>query len=72
LVILRTFTHPDGRRRVAIVDRGGGRFGYEFELLDEEVGWCPQRQYPLCVCDTEVIAEREARAAFPWLGEVVD
>ena len=31
--IVRTFEHPDGKRRVLIVQRENGTFGYEQEKL---------------------------------------
>jgi len=68
--VMRVLMHPDGKRRVLIVDRGGGRFGYEEERFSDEpdeLCWLPQRQFPLCVCDSPETAEREARAAVGWL-----
>ena len=67
--VLRTLMHPGGKRRVILVDRGGGRFGYEVEHLDDEAGWEPQRQRPLCICDSVATAEREARADVSWLRD---
>jgi hypothetical protein len=29
--VLRVLVHPAGKRRVLILDRGGGRFGYQEE-----------------------------------------
>jgi hypothetical protein len=68
--VLRVLVHPAGKQRVLIVDRGGGRFGYQEERFSdhpEELCWLPQRQSPLCVCDSPETAEREARAAIDWL-----
>ena len=78
--ILRKFEHPDGEHRVLIVQRENGTFGYEQEQRvyvyedDEmrerwpETAWIRPGQYPLCICATAEIAEREARAAVGWLG----
>jgi hypothetical protein len=69
---VRTIAHPDGERRVLIVDRGDGRFGYEEEYFSkdpQERYWLPRRQYPLTICDSPERAEREARANVDWLRD---
>jgi hypothetical protein len=69
--VLRTLVHPGGKRRVLILDLGGGRFGYQEERFSdepEELCWLPQRQFPVCICDSPETAEREARGAIEWLG----
>jgi hypothetical protein len=68
--VVRILTSSDGTRRVLLVDRGDGRFGYEVEHLDDEVGWLPQRQRPFCICDSAATAEREARGAVAWLRDL--
>jgi hypothetical protein len=76
---VKTFEHPNGQQRVLIVQRENATFGYEEEQRvhvyedDEmrakwpEMFWSRSGQYPLCICETAEIAEREARGAVPWL-----
>ena len=69
---LRTISHADGRRRVHIIDRGDGTYGYREEYFSgdpDERCWVSLRQFPLTVCDSAERAEREARAGVPWLRE---
>ena len=70
MTTVRTFTSPDGKRRVLIVDRGGGRFGYNEEYFSEdpdEMCWVALPQYPLTICESAESAEREARGCVDWL-----
>lgn len=69
---VRTISHADGKRRVHIVDRGDGTYGYEEEHFSDdpfEMCWVPRRQFPLTICDSSQRAEREARAAVAWLRD---
>lgn len=79
--VLKTFTHTDGKRRVLIVQKSKGIFGYVVEkltYLDEETEdrakafWHPLGQKPLALCDTAETAEREARGRVDWLNECLD
>ena len=70
---MRVLLHPDGKRRVLIVNRGAGRFGYEEQRFSEdeyERCWVPVRQHHLAICDSPETAEREARACIEWLRDV--
>ena len=72
--ILRTFEHPDGKRRVLIVQRENGTFGYEQEKLvyryeDEEMrekwpemSWTRPGQYEY------LRNRRDSRARSAWQG----
>jgi hypothetical protein len=67
---VRTLTSRDGKRRVFVVDRGGGRFGYDEEYFSDdpdEKCWVPFRQFPVTICDSAESAEREARGCVHWL-----
>ena len=70
---IRILRHPDGKRRVLIVDRGGGRYGYEEEYFSDEpleMAWLSLPQRPLTICDSPELPEREARGAVAWLVDV--
>jgi hypothetical protein len=72
--VLRVLVHPGGKQRVLILDRGGGSFGYREERFSEEpdeLCWLPQRQLPVCVCDSPETAEWEARSAIDWLDAIL-
>jgi len=69
---VRALTSQDGKRRVFVVDRGGGRFGYDEEYFSnhpDERCWVPLRQVPLTLCDSAESAEREARGRVDWLRD---
>jgi hypothetical protein len=76
--LVKTLTHPDGLRRVHIVERTSGQFGYEVEecvrvyedpSYPDEKCWVPNGQYPLSICDSAETAEREARGRVAWLND---
>jgi hypothetical protein len=70
--ILKTFTRPDGRRRVVILRRADGCFGFrEDRRFTTPSGskWGPLIRYST-ICDSAETAEREARAAVDWLNRV--
>jgi hypothetical protein len=69
-------------RRVLIVKRTSGLFGYEVEELTHvyddpdlrsrwpnEMHWNRAGQYPFSICDTPETAEHEARGKAPWLDD---
>ncbi len=77
--IVRTLTHPDGARRVPIVQRPDGLYGYEIEeFRREEVEfrrepieyWLPVSRPPIGIFDSAATAEREARSNVAWLKDV--
>ncbi|MFZ6183680.1 hypothetical protein [Nannocystis pusilla] len=71
--VLRAFTHPDGKRRVLLVEHGPGRFGFDEERLSdvpEEQCWIPFGRYAFNICDSLETAEREARGRVEWLSEL--
>jgi hypothetical protein len=62
-----------GKRRVRIVHRGSGRYGYDEERFSDEpleMCWVPIPQMPLVVCDSPEAAERDARGQIPWLRDL--
>jgi hypothetical protein len=79
--VLKTLIHRSGRRRVLIVERATGRFGYEEEELksvyDDELAkrvgqraaWFALPQNPLTICNSPEDADREARGNVDWLSE---
>ena len=62
---------PDGRYRVVIFRRADGLYGFGEQYLAKS-DYAPSRWVMLLaektLCDTAEAAEREARAAFPWLS----
>ncbi len=80
--VLKVLTHPDGKRRVLIVQRANGLFGFEEQHLvrvyDEklypdrnEMVWSPSLDrcsFP--ICDNPEMAEREARGRIAWLNNL--
>jgi hypothetical protein len=71
--VVRTFNSPDGKRRVLIVQRNNGSFGYEEEYFSEhpeELCWCPLTQRPFSICDSEATALREAFGRIDWLQQL--
>ena len=72
--VLKTITHPDGKRRVNIVERENGRFSYELETFSDEPSekcWISdmfRRSFP--VCDSPEKAESEARERVQWIVEM--
>lgn len=78
--VLRELRHPDGKRRVLIIQRENGFFGYEEETLEyvydgemrmlcRDMYWVRPSQNPFSICDTPEAAEREARGRILWLAD---
>jgi hypothetical protein len=73
--IARILNSADGKRRILIVERADGNFGfveqywyrtmYEGKLVSE--GWAVL-DTPPSIFKTVEIAEREARVYYPWLA----
>lgn len=75
--IVRTVVEPDGWRRVHIIARHDGHFGYAEERFysydpdnDPEAGHWVQVSSSSSVCDSPETAWREARAAIHWLRAI--
>ena len=80
--VLKTLIHSDGKRRVLIVQRDNGLFGFEEEQLvrvyDEklypdwdEMVWAPPRGLvSFGIFDSPKAAEREARDQIAWLRTI--
>jgi hypothetical protein len=76
---LKILTHPDGKRRVLIVQRENGQYGFEEHHLvrvydkilypdRSEMMWAPPlNESSFCICDSPEAAEREARDRIGWL-----
>jgi len=73
---VRTIVDPGGKRRVHLIARHDGRFGYAEEFFSddpEEQCWLPasgSRGLPVAICDSLETAEREARASIDWLRAI--
>jgi hypothetical protein len=70
--VLETLSSHDGQERVHIVRRLNGSFGFEEEYFSahpDEMYWCRRSQHPLCICDSQETALREARTRIDWLRE---
>lgn len=82
--VVKILLHPDGERRVLILESANGTFGYQEEALTfvyavEELRekwpekiWTPCRQNSLCICETPKQAEQEARGRVEWLRAAPD
>jgi hypothetical protein len=82
--VLKTLYDSSRKRRVLILQRSNGSFGFEAEKLtdvyDDELGkkfgqrtfWGRSTQNPLTICDSPETAEREARGRIEWLSEFQD
>jgi hypothetical protein len=80
--VLKTLTHLDGKRRVVIVQRDNGLFGFEEEHLvrvydeqtypdwDEMVWSPPPHRVSFGIFDSPATAEREARDRIAWLRTI--
>jgi len=80
--VLKAIFDPAGKRRVLIVQRPDGLFSYEEEelisvydaelaerLQDYQTVWCPVG-HGLTLCESQEVAEREARGAVAWLADI--
>lgn len=71
--VVKAMPSPDGARRVLIVQRPNGLYGFEEEYFSDEPReqcWLRGGQYPFSLCDTPQTAEREARGRIDWLKDV--
>jgi hypothetical protein len=67
--VVKTFIRQDGERRIVILERPDGLFGFRQDrLVVTRLGekWWLFLPYPT-ICGSAEIAEREARAQIPWL-----
>jgi hypothetical protein len=72
--VLRTIVDSTGKRRVLIVRRDNGAYGFEEERWSDdplEHCWTPSGKYSFSICATEEIAMREAAGRVGWLAAVV-
>ena len=70
---IKTFFSRDKLHRVLIVQRPNGHYGFEEEYFSQEPleqCWVRTGQYPLAICDTPELAEREARGRVDWMADV--
>lgn len=71
--VLRMISDATRLRRVLIVRRGNGSYGWEAEYWSDEPleqSWVRIGQRPLSVCDSEETAVREAMGRVDWLASV--
>lgn len=69
-IILRKIVDSTGKRRVLIIRRANGSYGWEVEHWSDEPMeqcWIRPGQYPFSICDTVEIAIREALGRVEWL-----
>lgn len=72
--VLKTLISPAGKRRVLILRRVNGSFGYEEEFWSDEPleqCWCSYPSSPYVICDSAETAEREAIANTGWLKATI-
>jgi len=69
---LHSFLHPDGSRRVDIIQRWDGTFGFKESLFSaEEQAWFPltyRRSTP--ILDSAETAIKEAKDRIDWLRNI--
>jgi hypothetical protein len=68
--VLKAIYHPNGNRRLVIVQRSRGHYGYEEETFSNdptEMCWLRRTQKPFHIYDSADTAEREACGAIGWL-----
>jgi hypothetical protein len=69
--IIKTIERADGQRRILIIQRSDGNFGFIEELrvhsLKDQERWTKLFSHST-ICETADIAEREARGAIDWLS----
>ncbi|HXE52135.1 MAG TPA: hypothetical protein VN541_03930 [Tepidisphaeraceae bacterium] len=73
--VLRTIVDATGKRRVLILQRANGTFGFEVEHRGDnpmERGWIRDGQHPLSVCGSAEVALREATGRVEWLAGALD
>ncbi len=73
--VLRTIADSTGKRRVLILRRENGAFGFEVEHWSDEPMeqcWIRPGQYPFSLCGSEEIALREALGRVDWLSAAVE
>ena len=74
--VVKTLAHADGKRRVLIVQRANGLYGFEIEEFRSEAldfrrepleYWARFSQIPFAIFDSAETAEREVRSEITWL-----
>ena len=73
-VCIREIYDASKKRRVLIIRRENGTFGYDEEYFSEEPlerCWISRGRFPLAVCDTESTALLEAMGRIEWLAVVL-
>ena len=68
--VLHEIYDSNRARRVLIVQRSSGSFGYEEEYFSQEpleLCWCRLSQVPFCICQSAEIALKEARGRVAWV-----
>ena len=70
---IREMYNEDRTRRVLIVKRKNGSFGYEEEYFSQdpmERCWCRYGQRPFSICDSVETALKEAEGRIEWLSSM--
>jgi hypothetical protein len=71
MMVEKTLRSSDGLRRVDIVRRENGTFGFEPFRWDEiDQAWLPDGRYSKCVAVSLIAAEAEARDRVSWLNDL--
>lgn len=74
MTTVQTIYDDAKKRRVVILQREDGSFGFEeqrFAAEPQEQAWIPVGRYSASHCDTEARALVEARGRVAWLAESV-
>jgi hypothetical protein len=65
---IKTIYDPTRMRRVIILRRADGSFGFEDQRFCDEQCWIPYGHYSESFCDTAERAESEASLRVSWLN----
>jgi hypothetical protein len=74
MTTVQTIYDDAKKRRVVILQREDGSFGFEEQRFSDEpleLSWIPFGRYSVCHCDTAARALVEARGRVAWLSESV-
>jgi len=69
----QTIYHPDGKRRVDIIHRQDGMFGFEewkFSAAERENCWIPEKKDTATLTDSFDRALYEAQGRIAWMKEL--
>jgi hypothetical protein len=70
--VAKCIIHPNGLKKVEIIKRDDGTFGFlDWEWDAEEESWVLTRKYSESMCETQDIAQSEAEDRVLWLKDLL-